>query len=198
MDNASREAAIREAKQFCQEMAAITGSGDLAGSIAKEYHRRASVAERGEYLRSLLLLSRMRASTWDGLILIVQQLLRADEPIPSELASWTADVLGDSSKPEQEKQSPRPPPRRDDYAKFARDELIAGAVTLLVLRGFKPMRTGSAGGRAGAGDSACDVVGPWFDLGYKAVEGIWTKSFTRRATPGTFERAGVLLDKDRE
>ena len=192
MDEASRRAAAESVQQFRQGMEAAT-AGNRAVAIATRYGRLAAAAQ-GEYLSSLISFSRDTASAWDALRLIAQQLLQGGAPIPSELSPWISDVLEDAGKLKKAKQRPRP--RRDPDANSARNELMACCVGLLVGYGFTATRNSSAGAKAGDGCSACDVVGQEFGLGYKAVEDIWTRSFTRQVRP-RLERAAVLLDMDR-
>ena len=193
MDEARLSAAVKTVREWRRVFEASYGPDDQATSIAKAYGRE----YRDEYLSSLISDSRGAPGAWDGLLLIAEQRWHAGEPIPRELQRWLIDVAKERA----------PRPRRDPYPKQARDELIAGCVLMLVLDGFKAtrsrvmrtMRKNGRAGDAGAGDSACDVVGHVCGLGYKAVEAIWTQSYHHQPeVRAGLERAGVLLDKGHE
>ncbi len=195
MDEARRSADVKTVREWRRVMEASTGPDDQATSIAKAY-RRGGYGD--EYLGSLISHSRRSPGAWDGLLLIAEQLWHAGEPIPRQLQRWLIDVAKERA----------PRPRRDPYPKQARDDRIASCVLMLVdVYGFnatrsrvtRTIRKGGKAGDAGAGDSACDVVGQVFHRGYKAVEAIWTQSFHHRPeVRAGLERAGVLLDKGHE
>ena len=192
MDEARFRAAVKAVKEWRRRLGVSTGPGDQARSIVR-LSRRGGYGD--EYLGSLISQSGGSPGAWDGLLLIAQQLWHAGEPIPRELQGWLIDVA--------KKRAPRP--SRDLYPKKARNDLIAACVLLLVdVNGFnatrscviRTIRKGGKAGDAGAGDSAWDVVGQVFHLGYRAIEKIWLRSLHHRPeVRAGLERAGVLLDE---
>ena len=195
MDEARLSAAKVTVRKWHQFMKALTGPDNQATSIAKYYRRR---SDRDEYLGSLISNSRDSPGAWDGLRLIAEQHRQAREPIPRELQLWLIDVVMERA----------PRSRRDPYPNEARDDMIAGCVLVLVLldgfnatrsRVTRTIRKNGRAGDAGAGDSACDVVGQEFGLSYKTIEAIWTQSFHHRSeVRAGLECAGILLDKGHE
>ena len=192
MDEARRSAAVKTVREWLRVMEAFTGPDDQATSIAEAY-RRGGYGD--EYLGSLISQSGGSQGAWDGLLLIAQRLWHDGEPIPRELQGWLIDVA--------KKRAPRP--SRDLYPMEARNDFIAACVLLLVdVHGFnatrscvkRTIRKGGKAGDAGAGDSACDVVGQVFHRGYSAIETIWLRSLHHRPkVRAGLERAGVLLDE---
>ena len=160
--------------------------------------RVADLYRDGEHRDRLLgsLISKLRDSpwAWDGLCLIAEDHVHADEPMPRELQRWLVDVATARA----------PRPRREPYPNEARNDAIGHCVLELVMDGLNATRSVPRGknipaGVAGAGDSACDVAGQEFGLGYKATEAIWTKSYYHQPWVREFlESVEVLTDKDME
>ena len=135
-----------------------------------------STPDRREVLQKLWVpSSKTDRDTVDAVNRIAQGHLRAGATMSRELAEWVADRL------EGTRQRPaKPGPSKG--AKAPRDKLIASIVQALVDRGFRatrnprlPMKTARAYASA-EGGSACDAVGVALDMGYKAVEKVWTNS----------------------
>ena len=108
---------------------------------------------------------------WDGLSIVAQSLLRDDRQLPPVLAHWAADALGGVHR--RPRQGAKRTSTRDPFIVFAIFNIFRDF-------GLTPTRTGSAGGRAGEGQSACDAVGEAWDLSYKAVEAIYCKFKPRK------------------
>ena len=133
----------------------------------------ATPADRKAMLLKALHFSKEDRAVWDAINSIAQWHLRSGVPMPRELVHWVADRL------EGTRQRPA---KRGPQAETLRDKRIASVVHALVERGFHatrnkrlPMKMARA--RASVeGGSACDAVGVALDMGYKAVEKIWTNS----------------------
>ena len=140
-----------------------------AESMARLYKRRA-VDSRESFLRDLVWCSEEITVAWDSLNLIAQDLLRAGEPLPAQLAAWVADNLaGERSRPTGRGQDPD--------AKVSRNHAVMVAVRHLANQGITATRNKPGLNRACLeGGSACDAVGIAANLSYKAVEGIWSAS----------------------
>lgn len=125
---------------------------------------------RGGFLRRLLVGSGETKLAWDSVSLIAQELLRAGETLPAELAGWVADVL----------EGKRPRPTMGPQTTSGRDRQIYLAVAHVAERfGLNPTRRrkqmlGAALPICCAkGGSACDVVGAAFQINYKTTEKAW-------------------------
>ena len=118
------------------------------------------------HLKTLIKFSENEKEAWDTLALIAQTLLRDGKLLPPPLAQWVADVLGEE----------RSRPKRGADGTGTRDAAIQLAVEHIATTfGLTPTRAGTAGGRAGEGQSACDAVAQAWALGYKTVERIWNE-----------------------
>ena len=162
-----------EVVRRCQRVS-LDGGHNLT-DYAVNYYARSTPDRREVLQKQWVPSSKTDRDTFDAVNRIAQGHLRADATMSRELAEWVADRLeGTRQRPAK--------PGRSKGAKAPRDKLIASVVQALVERGFHatrnkrlPMKMARA--RASVeGGSACDAVGVALDMGYKAVEKIWTNS----------------------
>lgn len=171
--------------------------GNWLGSVPEfgvQIYHWLRVEDRSRWLTDLIESSATYPHRWDAVSLLAQQLRRDGEPIPRELKDWVADA----TKPKSEKKWSRPTKKGPDPMNdFLRNVLIVCSVKTLVDRhGFSAVRTRDALTRTDLlddekrwrgcveGDSACDVVGDVFDLGYSRIKQLWDNS----ANPNAFPR----------
>lgn len=144
-----------------------------AETAADSYLRVLPSEMRADALEDLIARSKVSRTAWDAANLVAQDKLRSGEPLPAGLAAWAADVLADlRSKPTR---------KGDPVSGLAnRDRIIGGAVEHVAERfDLRPTRNRSKGEHCTAeGGSACDVVGAAANMGYKAIERIWS-SYTK-------------------
>ena len=162
-----------EVVRLCQRVS-LDGGHNLTDYAVNYYAQ--STPDRREVLQKLWVpSSKTDRDTFDAVNRIAQDHLRAGATMSRELAEWVADRLeGTRQRPAK--------PGRSKGAKAPRDKLIASVVQALVDRGFRatrnprlPKKTARAYASA-EGGSACDAVGVALDMGYKAVEKVWTNS----------------------
>ena len=127
---------------------------------------------RSGFLQRLLVGSGETRLAWDSVSLIAQELLRAGEALPAELAEWVADVL--------EGKHPRPskgalPTRGRDRQIYLAVAHVAERFDLKPTRRRKPIEGGELPICCAEGGSACDVVGAAYGVGYKAAERAWVE-----------------------
>ena len=154
----------------------LKGQRDYRESAA-EQRRRAyknlPARGRGDFLRDLLSDSNQTKKSWDAVNLIAQDLLRAGELLPPELAEWTSDVLADQFAKRDQKRRRRP--TKGDDVMGGRDWTICNLVDLLVKwYGLNPTGNEATDSEL---PSACDVVAAAMDSEspkVKTVERIWT------------------------
>ena len=156
--------------------------GESPAETRARHYRILPERARGEFLHGLIVDSAESKMAWDSVKLIAEELLRAKDHLPDELAAWIADVLFDHRKPKKEQRRPRPATGGSKDAN--RDWVICGAIHHIGIR-FNLLPTRNGGGPpkcCAEGGSACDVVGLAFLGGslkaYKNAERIWRERDT--------------------
>ena len=163
MDESSFKEAVRIAEQYGD---ALDAAGSPAEQVAEIY------GSRPESYVVLISLSKKSQTYWDGVKLIVRQMVERGEPLPSELGDWAVEVATNAL--------PRPPGTSDAHEVLVRDRLIHVVGRMLIARGFKPIyrrrdsiKKGDPGRACAEGGSICDVIGRAFGMNYDAVARAW-------------------------
>ena len=164
MDNERYQRAGEKARAF--RLAALPWESRRSSEVAAEHLLAFDRDTLVYHLKTLIKFSENEKEAWDTLALIAQTLLRDGKLLPPPLAQWVADVLGEE----------RSRPKRGADGTGTRDAAIQlGVDHIATTFELTPTRASAAGGRAGAGQSACDAVAQAWALGYKTVERIWNE-----------------------
>ena len=166
------QAAVEIARDSIRQVEDVLGASTPGGFA--HFYKMLPAENREDYLRILIWCSEEITVAWDGVKLIVEELLREEKPLPPELAIWEADRLA-GQRPRLTKNGP------DPDGDNIRNRAIVDAVQWLTQNGFKATRNRIRNKRVlpeacFEGGSACDAVGVAAGMTYKAVERVWTES----------------------
>ena len=160
----------------------FSGPGRTAAEFAAWRYRLARKNEPGSFrasMRENIASAEKFRSSWNELIEMSAECIRCGDAMTPELKDFVIGVLLGTRKPPKWKKG------ESRSANGPRHTAVSQTVHRLEQEGFDPTRTSTKGEEACAeGGSACDAVGVALGMQYKAVEGIWGSSLTKRHTRG--------------